>query len=165
MVLSLGVIKTTEKRMNLEELDELCSALEDKGLYREAQVLHEKFIKESQMMMTKPSFSGMLKEYAPTFVKLLSVAPTRVQGKRIPTFAIDDSSDTIALVQDLLMKSSYVKDKNGLKINGVAGPNTLRIMGDLKLLLNKILFDGFAAKFNVKDKTGNILTVENFKSF
>ena len=164
MVLLLGVIKTTEKRMNLKELDELCIALEDKGLYREAQVLHEKFIKESQMM-SKPSFSGMLKEFAPTFVKLLSVAPTRVQGKRIPTFAIDDSSDTIALVQDLLMKSSYVKDKNGLKINGVAGPNTLRIMGDLKLLLNKILFDGFAAKFNVKDKTGNILTVENFKSF
>ena len=36
-----------EKKMNLKELDELCIALEDKGLYREAQVLHEKFIKES----------------------------------------------------------------------------------------------------------------------
>ena len=164
MVLFLGVIKTTEKRMNLRELDELCNALEDKGLYREAQVLHEKFIKESQMM-SKPSFSGMLKEFAPTFVKLLSVAPTRVQGGRLPTFAPDDSSDTIALVQDLLMKSPYLKDKSGLKVNGVAGPNTLRIMGDLKLMLNKILFDAFAAKFRIKDKTGNILTVENFKSF
>jgi hypothetical protein len=151
--------------MNLRELDELCNALEDKGMYREAQVLHDKFIKESQLAMNKPSFSGMLKEFAPTFIKLLTVAPTRVQGLNIPTFAVNDSSDTIALVQDLLMKSPYVKDKTGLKVNGIAGPNTLRIMGDLKLLLNKILFDAFALKFKIKDKTGKILTVENMKSF
>jgi len=154
--------------MNLKELDELCIALEDKGLYREAQVLHEKFIKESQSMMqtSEPqSFSSMLRDFAPTFLKLLAVAPTRVKGQVIPTFAADESSDTISLVQDLLMKSTYLKDKTGLKVNGIAGPNTLRVMGDLKRLLNKILFDGFAIKFNIKDRAGKILTVENFKSF
>ena len=154
--------------MNLKELDELCIALEDKGLYREAQVLHEKFIKESQSVMqtSEPqSFSSMLRDFAPTFLKLLAVAPTRVKGQVIPTFAADESSDTISLVQDLLMKSTYLKDKTGLKVNGIAGPNTLRVMGDLKRLLNKILFDGFAIKFNIKDRAGKILTVENFKSF
>ena len=154
--------------MNLKELDELCIALEDKGLYREAQVLHEKFIKESQSMMqtSEPqSFSSMLRDFAPTFLKLLAVAPTRVKGQVIPTFAADESSDTISLVQDLLIKSTYLKDKTGLKVNGIAGPNTLRVMGDLKRLLNKILFDGFAIKFNIKDRAGKILTVENFKSF
>jgi len=154
--------------MNLKELDELCIALEDKGLYREAQVLHEKFIKESQSMMqtsAPQSFSSMLRDFAPTFLKLLAVAPTRVKGQVIPTFAADESSDTISLVQDLLMKSTYLKDKTGLKVNGIAGPNTLRVMGDLKRLLNKILFDGFAIKFNIKDRAGKILTVENFKSF
>lgn len=157
-----------EKKMNLKELDELCIALEDKGLYREAQVLHEKFIKESQSMMqtsAPQSFSSMLRDFAPTFLKLLAVAPTRVKGQVIPTFAADESSDTISLVQDLLMKSTYLKDKTGLKVNGIAGPNTLRVMGDLKRLLNKILFDGFAIKFNIKDRAGKILTVENFKSF
>ena len=157
-----------EKKMNLKELDELCITLEDKGLYREAQVLHEKFIKESQSMMqtSEPqSFSSMLRDFAPTFLKLLAVAPTRVKGQVIPTFAADESSDTISLVQDLLMKSTYLKDKTGLKVNGIAGPNTLRVMGDLKRLLNKILFDGFAIKFNIKDRAGKILTVENFKSF
>lgn len=157
-----------EKKMNLKELDELCIALEDKGLYREAQVLHEKFIKESQSMMqtSEPqSFSSMLRDFAPTFLKLLAVAPTRVKGQVIPTFAADESSDTISLVQDLLIKSTYLKDKTGLKVNGIAGPNTLRVMGDLKRLLNKILFDGFAIKFNIKDRAGKILTVENFKSF
>ena len=154
--------------MNLKELDELCIALEDKGLYREAQVLHEKFIKESQSMMqtsAPQSFSSMLRDFAPTFLKLLAVAPTRVKGQVIPTFAADESSDTISLVQDLLIKSTYLKDKTGLKVNGIAGPNTLRVMGDLKRLLNKILFDGFAIKFNIKDRAGKILTVENFKSF
>ena len=154
--------------MNLKELDELCIALEDKGLYREAQVLHEKFIKESQSMMqtsAPQSFSSMLRDFAPTFLKLLAVAPTRVKGQVIPTFAADESSDTISLVQDLLMKSTYLKDKTGLKVNGIAGPNTLRVMGDLKRLLNKILFDGFAIKFNIKERAGKILTVENFKSF
>jgi hypothetical protein len=66
------------------------------------------------------------------------------------------------------MKSKYLnkdKDLAGLTVNGVPGPNTLRIMGDLKRIMNKILFDGFAIKFNIKDKTGKILTVENFKSF
>jgi len=157
-----------EKKMNLKELDELCIALEDKGLHREAQVLHEKFIKESQSMMqtsAPQSFSSMLRDFAPTFLKLLAVAPTRVKGQVIPTFAADESSDTISLVQDLLMKSTYLKDKTGLKVNGIAGPNTLRVMGDLKRLLNKILFDGFAIKFNIKDRAGKILTVENFKSF
>lgn len=157
-----------EKKMNLKELDELCITLEDKGLYREAQVLHEKFIKESQSMMqtsAPQSFSSMLRDFAPTFLKLLAVAPTRVKGQVIPTFAADESSDTISLVQDLLMKSTYLKDKTGLKVNGIAGPNTLRVMGDLKRLLNKILFDGFAIKFNIKDRAGKILTVENFKSF
>ena len=157
-----------EKKMNLKELDELCIALEDKGLYREAQVLHEKFIKESQSMMqtsAPQSFSSMLRDFAPTFLKLLAVAPTRVKGQVIPTFAADESSDTISLVQDLLIKSTYLKDKTGLKVNGIAGPNTLRVMGDLKRLLNKILFDGFAIKFNIKDRAGKILTVENFKSF
>jgi hypothetical protein len=155
--------------MNLEELDELCNALEDKGLYREAKVLHDKFIRESQSMMgqtsTPQSFSNMLREFAPTFLKLLSVAPTRVKGQAIPTFAADESSDTISLVQDLLLKSPYLKEKTGLKVNGIAGPNTLRVMGDLKRLLNKILFDSFAVKFNIKDRAGKILTVENFKSF
>lgn len=155
--------------MNLKELDELCSALEDKGLYREAQVLHEKFIKESQAMMpqTSPtSFSGMLKEYAPTFVKLLAVAPTRVQGARIPTFAVDDSSNTISLVQELILNYKDPNiNKTGLKVNGIAGPNTLRVMGDLKRVMNKILFDGFAMKYQIKDKFGKILTIENFKSF
>lgn len=161
-----------EKKMNLKELDELCIALEDKGLYREAQVLHEKFVKESQSLMeqtsTPQSFSNMLKEFAPTFVRLLAVAPTRVKGQSIPTFVADESSATVSLVQELLMKSKYLnkdKDLAGLTVNGVPGPNTLRIMGDLKRIMNKILFDGFAIKFNIKDKTGKILTVENFKSF
>ena len=166
---NMELSKSWRKKMNLVELDELCFALEDKGLYREAQVLHEKFVKESQSLMeqtsTPQSFSNMLKEFAPTFVRLLAVAPTRVKGQSIPTFAADESSDTISLVQDLLMKSPYLKDKTGLKVNGIAGPNTLRIMGDLKRILNKILFDSFAIKFNIKDKTGKILIIENFKSF
>jgi hypothetical protein len=156
--------------MNLRELDELCSALEDKGLYREAQVLHEKFIKESQAMMPQTSasqsFSNMLREYAPTFVKLLAVAPTRVKGMRIPTYAIDDSAATVSLVQELLMKTKDPNvDKTGLKINGVAGPNTLRIMGDLKRVMDRLLFDGFALKYNIRDKSGKILTADNFNSF
>jgi hypothetical protein len=160
-----------EKKMNLKELDELCIALEDKSLYREAQVLHEKFIKESQSMMqtsAPQSFSSMLRDFAPTFVRLLAVAPTRVKGQSIPTFAADESSATVSLVQELLMKSKYLnkdKDLAGLTVNGVPGPNTLRIMGDLKRIMNKILFDGFAIKFNIKDRAGKILTVENFKSF
>ena len=87
--------------MNLKELNELCVVLEDKGLYREAQVLHEQFIKESQAMMPQDptSFTGMLREYARLFVKLLAVAPTRVQGRNIPTYAIDQSSTTVSLVQ------------------------------------------------------------------
>jgi len=155
--------------MNLKELDELCIALEDKGLYREAQVLHEKFIKESQAMMPQTSatsFSSMLREYAPTFVKLLAVAPTRVQGRRIPTFAVDDSSSTVSLVQELIMNYKDPNiDKTGLKVNGIAGPNTLRVMSDLKRVMNKILFDSFAIKYQIKDKFGKILTIENFKSF
>lgn len=150
--------------MNLRELDELCSALEDKGLYREADVLHAKFVKESQMMQ-KPSFSGMLSQYAPTFLKLLAVVPTRAKYFGIPTFNSEEKADNVSLVQELLMKSDYVKDKTGLKVNGVAGPNTLRIMDDLRLLLNKILFDAFAKKFKITDKKGQILTIENFKSF
>ena len=157
--------------MNLKELNELCVALEDKGLYREAQVLHEQFIKESQAMMPQTqasaSFSGMLKEYAPTFIKLLAIAPTRVKGMRIPTYAIDQSSITVSLVQELLLNSKYIsdKDKVGLKVNGVAGPNTMRVMGDLKRIMDKILFDGFAIKYNIKDKFGKILTADNFDSF
>ena len=96
-----------------------------------------------------------------------AVAPTRVQGRNIPTYAIDQSSATVSLVQELLLNSKYLsdKDKTGLKINGIAGPNTLRIMGDLKRVMDRILFDGFAIKYNIKDKSGKILTADNFNSF
>ena len=105
--------------MNLRELDELCSALEDKGLYREADVLHEQFMKVSQLnvpQQTEPrTFSEMLTEYAPTFLRLLAIAPTRVKGVNIPTFSAAENPDNVKLVQELLLVISNTTPKNYIR--------------------------------------------------
>ena len=170
-----GAIKNMEQKMDkktLADLNEIVLELEDNGLYREADILHHEFIKMSQVSLGEPkTFKEMLETYAPTFLKLAKVYPTRVKGTSAPTTTSDPNSANIQFVQKLIIKSSYlnsVRDadlKKGLVANGVFGPNTMRVMGELKRLLNKILFDGYAAEFNIKDSQGTILTIEKANTY
>ena len=153
-------------KKTLAELNEIVLELEDNGLFREADVLHHEFVKMSQVSLgdTK-TFKGMLETYAPTFLKLCRVHPKRVGGWTLNAYSSEPNYSNIKFVQELLLSSAYVKDKSGLEANGNFGPNTMRVMDDLRRLLNKILFDAYAAKFKVKDKTGNILTIEKSDTY
>ena len=60
------------KTNKLAELNEIVTELEDEGFFREAQILHDEFIKISQVTLDQPknTFQDMLREYAPSFLKL-----------------------------------------------------------------------------------------------
>ena len=147
----------------LAELNEILTELEDEGFFREAEVLHQEFIKISQVTLDqpKPNFKDMLTEYAPSFLKLCRTYPTKVAGRNVPLYTADPTSDNIKFVQELLIASPYVKpeDKKGLVANGVFGPATMKAMDNLRRLLNKILYDAYAVKFQVKDSSGKVITL------
>jgi hypothetical protein len=169
MACILGAIKNTEQKMTkktLAELNEIVLELEDNGLFREADVLHHEFVKMSQVSLGEPkTFKEMLNAYAPTFLKLAKVYPTRVKGFSVPLITSESNSENIRFVQELLLSSAYVKDKSGLQANGNFGPNTMRVMDDLRRLLNKILFDAYAAKYKIKDDKGSNLTIEKSENY
>ena len=79
----------------------------------------------------------------------------------VPTYTADPTSANIKFVQELLLASPYVKaeDKKGLVADGAFGPATMKIMDNLRRLLNKILYDAYAAKYQVKDSSGKIITL------
>lgn len=169
----------------LAALNEIAEQLEKAGHSVEAALVHKQFMKLAQMgdeMVTIPtkemsdealgeetaemeadpaSFTELLTSYAPTYLKLARVYPKRVGGWLMDVYTAEENYSNVKLVQELLLASPYLKDKSGLQANGKFGPNTKRVMSDLQRLLNKILFDAYAKKFKVKDKQGNILTIEN----
>ncbi len=175
----------------LAALSEIAEQLEKAGHSVEAALVHKQFMKLAQMddeMATIPtkemsdeilgdesaememekdpaSFTELLTNYAPTYLKLARVYPTRVSGFLMDVYTAEENYSNVKLVQELLLASPYLRDKSGLQANGKFGPNTKRIMSDLQRLLNKILFDGYAKKFKVKDKQGNILTIENANKY
>ena len=170
----------------LAALSEIAEQLEKAGHSVEASLVHKQFIKLAQMgdeMATIPTkqmtdeilsddtaeietdqdpvtFTELLTNYAPTYLKLARVYPKRVSGFLMDVYTAEENYANVKLVQELLLASPYLKDKSGLQANGKFGPNTKRVMSDLQRLLNKILFDAYAKKFNVKDRRGNILTIE-----
>lgn len=150
------------KTNKLAELNEIVTELEDEGFFREAQILHDEFIKISQVTLDQPknTFQDMLREYAPSFLKLCRIYPTRAKAFGIPTYTNEPNSANIKFVQELLLSSPYVKgkDREGLIANGVFGPETLEAMDNLRRLLDKILYDAYAVKFQIKDKSGKIIT-------
>jgi hypothetical protein len=147
----------------LAELNEILTELEDEGFFREADVLHQEFIKISQVTLDqpKPNFKDMLTEYAPSFLKLCRTYPTRARSFGVPTYTADPTYANIKFVQELLLASPYVKaeEKKGLVADGAFGPATMKIMDNLRRLLNKILYDAYAAKYQVKDSSGKIITL------
>lgn len=171
----------------LAALSQIADQLEKAGHSTEAALVHNQFMKLSQMgdemlsneistkemsddvlgqetaeMEADPaSFTELLTSYAPTYLKLARVYPKRVAGWLMDVYTAEENYSNVKLVQELLLASPYLKDKSGLQANGKFGPNTKRVMSDLQRLLNKILFDAYAKKFKVKDKQGNILTIEN----
>ena len=174
----------------LAALSQIAEQLEKAGHSTEAALVHNQFMKLAQKGDEMPlneiatkemsdellsenmepettamGFKEMLESYAPTFLKLCRVYPKRIKGFLVPPYSSEAIYDNIKFVQELLLASPYVKDKKGLQANGTFGPNTMRIMDDLRKLLNKILFDGYAAKFNIKDDAGNILKIEKADKF
>ena len=174
----------------LAALSQIAEQLEKAGHSTEAALVHNQFMKLAQMGDEMPmntistkemsdelsaetmeteeqpmGFKEMLESYAPTFLKLCKVYPTRVKGFLADLYSSEPNASNISFVQELLLASPYVKDKTGLKANGVFGPNTRRIMDDLRRLLNKILFDGYAAKYKIKDNKGNLLKIEKADTF
>ena len=179
----------------LAALSQIAEQLEKAGHSTEAALVHNQFMKLAQLVDEMPTnemptneiatkemsdellsenmepettamgFKEMLESYAPTFLKLCRVYPKRIKGFLVPPYSSEAIYDNIKFVQELLLASPYVKDKKGLQANGTFGPNTMRIMDDLRKLLNKILFDGYAAKFNIKDDAGNILKIEKADKF
>lgn len=175
----------------LAALNEIAEQLEKAGHSVEASLVHKQFMKLAQMgdeMATIPtkqmtdeilsdgsaevetdqdpnSFKDLLETYAPTFLKLCKVHPTRVKGYLVDTYSSEQNYDNVKFVQELLLASPYLKDKKGLQANGRFGPNTARVMSELQRLLNKILFDAYAAKFKIKDDKGNLLTIEKANTY
>jgi hypothetical protein len=123
----------------LKALAELAEQLEENGHFVEANVVHQKFIRLAQMQDV--SFIAGLQQKAPNFVTLLRQAPAMHD---VPTYAIDNSNATIALVQELL----------GLPADGKVGPMTLSKMAEMvkKGVLDSALTAGFRRKFNIQPK-------------
>lgn len=121
----------------LKALAELAEQLEENGHFVEANVVHQKFIRLAQMQDV--SFIAGLQQKAPNFVTLLRQAPAMYD---VPTYAIDNSNATVALVQELL----------GLPADGKVGPMTLSKMAEKGKALDSALTAGFRRKFNIQPK-------------
>ena len=126
-----------EKLSELKALAELAGQLEDNGHFVEANVVHQKFIRLSQLEAVP--FIVALQQNAPNFVTLLRQAPAMYN---VPTFAIDNSKATIALVQELL----------GLPADGAIGKMTLSKMAQMGKALDSELTKNFRRKFNIQPK-------------
>jgi len=121
----------------LKALAELAEQLEENGHFVEANVVHNKFMKLSQLEAVP--FIVALQQNAPNFVTLLRQAPAMYN---VPTFAIDNSKATIALVQELL----------GLPADGAIGKMTLSKMAQMGKALDSELTKNFRRKFNIQPK-------------
>ena len=131
-----------EKLSELKALAELAGQLEDNGHFVEANVVHQKFIRLSQFdneLKYNVPFIAALQQNAPNFVTLLRQAPAMYN---VPTFAIDNSKATIALVQELL----------GLPADGAIGKITLSKMAQMGKALDSELTKNFRRKFNIQPK-------------
>lgn len=120
----------------LKALAELAEQLEDNGHFVEANVVHNKFIRLAQLQDV-PFFMAL--KGATNFTTLLRQAPTMYD---VPTFAVDASPATVALVQELL----------GLPADGKVGEMTLSKMAKMGGSLDSALTAGFRRKFNIQPK-------------
>jgi hypothetical protein len=120
----------------LKALAELAGQLEDNGHFVEANVVHQKFIRLAQLQDV-PFFMAL--KGATNFTNLLRQAPAMYN---VPTFAVDASPATVALVQELL----------GLPADGKVGPMTLSKMAKMGGSLDSALTAGFRRKFNIQPK-------------
>jgi hypothetical protein len=126
----------------LKALAELAEQLEENGHFVEANVVHNKFMKLSQFdeeLKYNVPFIAALQQKAPNFITLLRQAPAMYD---VPTFAVDASPATIALVQELL----------GLPADGKVGDMTLSKMAKMGASLDSALTAGFRRKFNIQPK-------------
>ena len=125
----------------LKALAELAEQLEENGHFVEANVVHNKFIKLSQFEELKYNvpFIVALQQKATNFTTLLRQAPAMYD---VPTFAVDASNATVALVQELL----------GLPADGKVGEMTLSKMAKMGGSLDSALTAGFRRKFNIQPK-------------
>ena len=131
-----------EKLSELKALAELAGQLEDNGHFVEANVVHQKFIRLSQFdneLKYNVPFIAALQQKAPNFTTLLRQAPAMYD---VPTFAVDASPATVALVQELL----------GLPADGEVGDMTLSKMAKMGASLDSALTAGFRRKFNIQPK-------------
>ena len=122
----------------LKALAELAEQLEENGHFVEANMVHNKFMKLSQLKTAVP-FIAAIQQNAPNFVTLLRQAPAMYD---VPTYAIDNSKATVALVQEVL----------GLPADGAIGNVTVSKMAEMGKSLDSVLTAGFRRKFNIKPK-------------
>ena len=120
----------------LKALAELAEQLEENGHFVEANVVHNKFIRLAQLQDV-PFFMAL--KGATNFTTLLRQAPAMYD---VPTFAVDASPATVALIQELL----------GLPADGKVGKMTLSKMAELGASLDSELTKNFRRKFNIQPK-------------
>jgi len=125
-----------DKLNELKALADLAQQLEDNGHFVEANTVHNKFIRLAQLQDV-PFVLALQK--ATNFTTLLRQAPAMYD---VPTFAVDASNATVALVQKLL----------GLPADGKVGPMTLSKMAKMGGALDSTLTKGFRRMFNIKPK-------------
>lgn len=125
-----------DKLNELKALAELAEQLEDNGHFVEANTVHNKFIRLAQLQDV-PFVLALQK--ATNFTTLLRQAPAMYD---VPTFAVDASNATVALVQKLL----------GLPADGKVGPMTLSKMAKMGGALDSTLTKGFRRIFNIQPK-------------
>jgi len=125
-----------ERLSELKALAELAEQLEDDGHFIEANIVHSQFVKLAQLQDV-PFISAL--KGATNFTTLLRQAPAMY---KVPTYAVDNSSATVSLVQELL----------GLPVDGKVGPMTLSRMADLGESLDSELTKNFRSKFKIYPK-------------
>jgi hypothetical protein len=125
-----------DKLNELKALADLAQQLEDNGHFVEANTVHNKFIRLAQLQDV-PFVLALQK--ATNFTTLLRQAPAMYD---VPTFAVDASNATVALVQKLL----------GLPADGKVGPMTLSKMAKMGGALDSTLTKGFRRMFNIQPK-------------
>jgi len=125
-----------DKLNELKALADLAQQLEDNGHFVEANTVHNKFIRLAQLQDV-PFVLALQK--ANNFTTLLRQAPAMYD---VPTFAVDASNATVALVQKLL----------GLPADGKVGPMTLSKMAKMGGALDSTLTKGFRRMFNIQPK-------------
>jgi hypothetical protein len=125
-----------DKLNELKALAELAEQLENNGHYTEANTVHNRFIRLAQLQDV-PFVLALQK--ATNFTTLLRQAPAMYD---VPTFAVDASNATVALVQELL----------GLPADGKVGTMTLSKMAELGESLDSELTKNFRSKFKIYPK-------------